>query len=73
LRAKELMGKYQKEKTVEYEKTGKTLLSKLAALGISGSAVLPKVEGSREWAEALSVFRTSFENELRTLKEEMRK
>ncbi len=73
LRTKELMGKYQEEKAAEQQKTEKVLLTKLAAFGISGSAVLPKVEGSREWAEALSAFRTPFENQLRTLKEEMRK
>lgn len=73
LKAKELMGEYQKEKAAEQRKTEEVLRSKLAALGISGPAVLPKAEGSREWAEALSAFRTSFENRLRPLKEEMTK
>ena len=68
---KELMEGYGKKKEKEYQKTGRDLLTKLERQGISGSAVQPKIEGSREWEEAIAKFRPTFEAQLQVLKKEL--
>jgi hypothetical protein len=65
---KDLIQSYQERKGREYSKTEKDLLSKFERLGISGSAVQPKVVGSPEWEEALSKFKPAFEEELDKLR-----
>ena len=65
---RDLIQKYQERKDREYLKTEKDLLAGLERMGISGSAVQPKVEGSPEWEEALAKFKPAFEEELQTLK-----
>ena len=42
--------------------------AKLERLGIGGSAVHPRVEGSPEWEEAAAKFMPTFEEELKRLK-----
>jgi hypothetical protein len=69
---KDLIQSYQERKGKEYSKTEKDLLSKFERLGISGSAVQPKVEGSPEWEEALSKFKPAFEENLQSLKEKIK-
>jgi hypothetical protein len=69
---KDLIQSYQEGKGREYSKTEKDLLSKFERLGISGSAVQPKVEGSPEWEEALSKFKPAFEENLQSLKEKIK-
>ena len=69
---KDLIQRYQERKTGEYPKTEKDLLTKLERLGITGSAVQPKVEGSPEWEEALGKFKFAFEEELQSLKKEIK-
>ena len=67
----ELIEGYRKRKQKEYRKTEGDLLTKLERQGISGSAVQPKIEGSREWEEAAAKFRPTFEAQLHALKKEM--
>jgi hypothetical protein len=69
---KDMIQSYQEEKSREYSKIEKDLLSKFERLGISGSAVQPKVEGSPEWEEALSKFKPAFEEDLQSLKEKIK-
>jgi hypothetical protein len=68
-----LIEEYRKRKEKEYRKAEKGLQAELERLGISGSAVQPKVEGNQEWEEALAKFKRPFEDQLRVLKEELRK
>ena len=70
---RKLLEEYGDRKNKEYDKIGKDILLKISRLGISGSAVQPKVEGSQEWEGALAKFRPTFEDRLRTLKEELKK
>ncbi len=65
---RDLILKYQGRKDREFVKTEKDLLAGLERLGISGSAVQPRVEGSPEWEQALAKFRPTFEEELQALK-----
>lgn len=64
---KDLIQRYQQQKGREYSKAERDLLTNLERLGISGSAVQPKVEGSPEWEETLDKFKPAFEEELRKL------
>jgi hypothetical protein len=68
---RELIEGYRKRKQKDYQKTGRDLLTKLERQGISGSAVRPKIEGSREWEEAIAKFRPTFEAQLHGLKKEL--
>jgi hypothetical protein len=65
---KDLLQNYQRRKKDEFQKTQSDLLAGLERLGISGSAVRPKVEGSREWEQAVTTFKPGFEEELKKLK-----
>jgi hypothetical protein len=65
---KDLVQRYQLRKKDESLKTKTELLAGLERLGISGSAVRPKVEGSPEWEQAVSTFKPGFEEELKRLK-----
>ena len=65
---KDLLQKYQLRKKDEFQKTQTDLLAALEGLGIGGSAVQPKVEGSPEWERAVEGFRPGFEEELKKLK-----
>jgi hypothetical protein len=65
---KDLLQRYQLRKKDESLKTRNELLAGLERLGISGSAVHPKVEGSPEWDQAVSTFKPGFEEELKKLK-----
>jgi DNA-binding transcriptional MerR regulator len=68
---RELMEDYRNRKEKEDKQTKKGLLKKLERQGISGSAVQPKVEGSKEWEEALARFKPPFERRLQDLKKEL--
>ncbi len=68
---RELIEGYRKREQREYQKTERNLLTKLERQGISGSAVQPKIEGSREWEEAIAKFRPPFEAQLHALKKEL--
>jgi hypothetical protein len=72
-KAKELVGEYRTHREKERQKTEKALRRKLEEQGITGAAVLPKVEGSQEWAEALSGLRMPYEKNLKDLSEGLRK
>ena len=65
---KDLIQEYQEKKKEEFRKTETALLAKLESLGISGSAVQPKAEGSPEWEQAVAGFKPGFEEELKKLK-----
>jgi hypothetical protein len=65
---KDLNEKYQSRKKEEFRKTEVDLSARLERLGIGGSAVHPRVEGSPEWEEALARFKPGFEEELKKLK-----
>jgi mRNA-degrading endonuclease RelE of RelBE toxin-antitoxin system len=65
---KDLLQKYQEKKGDELRKTETELLARLERLGISGSAVHPKSEGSPEWERAVAGFKPGFEEELKKLK-----
>ena len=65
---KDLLQRYQLRKKDESLKTRNELLAGLERLGISGSAVHSKVEGSPEWDQAVSTFKPGFEEELKKLK-----
>jgi hypothetical protein len=65
---KDLLQRYQLRKKDESLKTRNELLGGLERLGISGSAVHPKVEGSPEWEKEVSTFKPGFEEELKKLK-----
>ncbi len=65
---KDLVQMYQLRKKDESLKTKTELLAGLERLGISGSAVHPKIEGSPEWEQAVSTFKPGFEEELKKLK-----
>jgi len=69
----ELIERYKERREKECEKVEKNLLKKFERLGISGSAVQPKVEGCKQWNDALAQFKPSFEEQLRLLREEVRK
>jgi hypothetical protein len=69
---RELSKEYQQEKDSAHQKTAEALRAKWQSLGISGSAVVPKVEGSHEWLDALKAFRPSYEARLQSLKNEIR-
>ena len=68
---RELIEEYRNRKQKDYQKTEGVLLAKLERQGISGSAVKPKIEGSREWEEAIAKFRPAFEAQLHALKKEL--
>jgi hypothetical protein len=65
---RDLIQSYQEQRDREYLKVERDLLTKLERLGISGSAVQPKVEGSPEWKEALAKFKLAFEKDLNKLR-----
>ena len=65
---KDLIQKYQDRKKDEFQKAEADLRAKLERLGIGGSAVHPRVEGSPEWKEAEAKFKPAFEEELKRLK-----
>ena len=69
---RELSKEYQHEKEAVRQKTAEALRAKWKSLGISGSAVVPKVEESREWADALKAFWPSYEARLHALKNQIR-
>jgi len=73
LKGMELIKEYLTQKEKERQKAEKTLRNKLETMGISGPAVLPKVEGTREWADALSGLRALYEEKLKNVQEEFRK
>jgi len=66
-----LIKNFQEQKEKAYQRTEKILLGQLEKKGISGSAVQVKVEGSREWEEALSQFKPAGEEKLQALREEL--
>jgi len=65
---KDLLQKYQRREKDEFQKTQTDLSAGLERLGIGGSAVHPKVEGSPEWERARAAFKPGFEEELKKLK-----
>lgn len=69
---RELTQEYQQQKEAARRKTAEVLRARWQSLGISGSAVIPKVAESPEWADALKAFRPSCEARLQSLKKEIR-
>ena len=67
-RIKELTNEYQQKRKGALRETAEILRTKWANLGISGSAVVPKVAESPEFADALRAFRPPYEERLRALK-----
>ncbi len=72
MKLRELIKEYSAQREQEQRKMEKALLMKLETLGIAGTAVLPKVEGSQEWVHALKSFRAPYERKLKDAKEELR-
>jgi len=72
-KGKVLIEEYQTQRGKERRKTEKALRHKLETRGITGTAVLPKLEGSGEWAQAMSVFRQPYEEKLKNMKKELQK
>jgi hypothetical protein len=70
-KVKELTKEYQQKEAGAQRKTAEVLREKWENLGISGSAVVPKVAESPEYAEALKAFRPSYEARLQSLKKEI--
>lgn len=70
-KVRELTKEYQKEKEAALQKTAGSLRAKWESLGISGSAVVPKVEESPEWSAALKAFRPAYEARLQALKNQI--
>ena len=68
---KNLLRKYRQKEKEESQKAEADLIAKLERLAISGSAVLPKVEGSPEWEQQVAGFKPAFEEELEKLKKEI--
>ena len=71
-RIKELAKEYQEKSAEARRKTAEVLRTKWANLGISGSAVVPKVAESAEYADALKAFRPPYEARLQALKDQIR-
>lgn len=69
----QLIKDYREQKERAFAETEKKILLKLEELGIAGSAVQAKVEGSQEWEQALVKFKPDFEEKLRVLQEELKK
>ncbi len=67
---KDLLKSYRERKKIEYQNMVQKIQLRLETQGISGSAVQPKPEGSREWEETLAQFKKPFEKQLQVLKEE---
>jgi hypothetical protein len=67
---KDLLENYRERKKTEYQNAVQKIQLRLAAHGISGSAVQPKVEGSREWEEALAQLKKPYEKQLQLFKQE---
>ena len=68
-----LIQRYQEQRGREYLQSEKDLLIELERMGISGSAVQAKVEGSPKWEEALGKFKPVFEEELHKLRKAIEK
>ncbi|MCX5906115.1 MAG: hypothetical protein NTY64_02725 [Deltaproteobacteria bacterium] len=66
-----LTNDYQKRRNEEYEKVKGDLRTQLERQGISGSAVLPRVEGRPEWEGLLALLKAPFERELQGLMDEL--
>ena len=69
---KELAKEYQEQSAEARRTTAEILRAKWSNLGISGSAVVPKVAESSEYAAALKAFRSSYEARLQVLKDQIR-
>jgi len=69
---RELSKEYQQEKDSAQERTAEALRAKWQSLGISGSAVVPKVAESSEWEVTLKALRPAYEARLQALKNEIR-
>ncbi len=68
-----LLREYQERKGKEYQRIEEIILDKWKRLGISGSAVKVKVDGSPEWEDALACFPLPFRKQLSQVQEELRK
>jgi hypothetical protein len=66
-----LVSEYKASRDERAREIEEILRGRLAAMGISGSAVQPSLEGKREWIEAREGFQKDFGNRLETLKEEL--
>ena len=71
-KVRELAEAYRREKEKVLRETGEIIRSRWQSLGVSGSAVVPKVAESPEYAEALKAFRPSYEARLQSLRDEIR-
>ncbi len=69
---KALIRDFRERKAKAYEEAEKDLVAKLERVGVSGSAVQPKTEGSPEWEEALAKFKPKFEKDLAALKDSIK-
>lgn len=69
---RKLIESYRKSYKDEWQKVEEELFKKLKNMGIFGTAVIPRIEGSREWRNALAEFKPAFEDQLGKLKRELR-
>jgi hypothetical protein len=72
-KVRELTREYRERRGEAHRQTAEVLKTRWANLGISGSAVVPKVEESSEWGEAVKEFKPSYEARLQSLKAEIEK
>jgi hypothetical protein len=70
-RIRDLQKRYEKERLRELDRVREEARRELQDAGISGSAVEPRVEGSKAWNETVSVFRPPFEKQLAGLVAEL--
>ncbi len=66
-----LTSEYRSSREKKAKEVEEVLGQRLAAMGISGSAVEPSLEGKREWIEAMEGFERDYAKRLGALKEEL--
>ena len=66
-----LTSEYRSSREKKEREVEEVLRQRLAAMGMSGSAVEPSLEGKREWIEAMEGFERDYAKRLGALKEEL--
>lgn len=69
---KSFLAEYEEKKNNVFQETNTIILQALGKKGISGSAILPKVTESKEWAEALAKIKLPLQKRLQKFQEELK-
>ena len=72
-RLESLRSDYEKEKDQARQKIGARLEEALRREGVHGSAVVPHIEGSREWKERIGAVENAFKEKIEVVKEVLRR